>query len=289
MKVLVTGARGMLGSTLMEVLAAGQEGFAGQGVGVDLEDGDLTRENCAQELLAQHEPDWVIHCAAWTAVDEAENHPEEAMAANGLASAHLARACDERGCGLTYLSTDYVFDGEGPATGYPEDHPRSPLNTYGKTKAAGEEAVEAMSAPWQIVRVSWLFGEGPVNFPRTIRRLLGERETLRVVDDQCGCPTYARDLARVLTFLVSGRHRGIFHATNEGVCTWHEFAQEVARALGEDPGRIEPCPSSEYPTTARRPHNSVLLSRNLEAAGCPPRPVWQDALQRYLERLAEGD
>jgi dTDP-4-dehydrorhamnose reductase len=284
MKVLVTGARGMLGTTLMRVMDEDRE-KPWQVVGVDLPDGDLTSEGTAASLLQEHRPEWVVHCAAWTRVDDAETHEAEALAINGRATALLAAACDEAGCGLTYLSTDYVFDGEGPAEGYTEEYPRSPLNAYGRTKAAGEEAVEAMVSPWQIIRISWLFGDGPVNFPRTIRRLLGERETLKVVNDQHGCPTYAEDLCRVLTFLVSGRHRGIFHATNSGSCTWYDVACEVARLVGTDPGRIHACPSSEYPTLAKRPRISVLRSRALEEAGCAPRPAWQDGLARYIALL----
>ena len=148
--------------------------------------------------------------------------------------------------------------------------------------------MEAATVPWQIVRTSWLFGDGKVNFPKTIRRLLGERETLTVVDDQRGNPTYAVDLARVLGYLVTRRARGIFHGTNAGVCTWFEFAREVARLCDADPERITPCDSSAYPTVAKRPAFSVLASRRLEAAGCAPRPTWQDALARYLDLLATG-
>jgi len=138
------------------------------------------------------------------------------------------------------------------------------------------------------VRTSWLFGDGRVNFVKTIRRLLGERETLTVVDDQSGCPTYAEDLARVLGFLVTSGRRGIFHGTNAGACTWFEFAREIARRSGQDPERIGPCASDAFPRPARRPACSILRSRRLEEAGCPPRPPWQDALGRYLELLDSG-
>lgn len=282
MKILVTGAQGMLGRAVVRRLGADH-----QVRGVDLADGDLSREQVADDLLERHAPDWVIHCAAWTDVDGAESHRQEALAANGRATTLLALACDRCGCGLSYISTDYVFDGEGPDLGYAEDHPRDPINHYGRTKADGEQSVERMTAPWQIVRISWLFGDGPVNFPRTIRRLLAERETLRVVDDQRGCPTYTEDVARVLAFLVSGRHRGIFHGTNAGVCTWYDMAREVARLVGTDPGRIHPCGSDEYPTAARRPRCSVLRSTRLEELGCPPRPPWQKALERYLAGLTD--
>ena len=284
MKILVTGAKGMLGSAVWRRLSATHEV-----IGIDLADGDLSQVSVVRELVKLHQPEWIIHCAAWTAVDDAETARKESMAANGDATGHLASVCDELGCGLTYISTDYVFNGEGPTSGYTEDHPRDPVNYYGQTKAAGEEAVEKMSSPWQIVRISWLFGDGPVNFPRTIARLLGERETLKVVDDQLGCPTYTEDLAEVLAFLVSGRYRGIFHGTNAGSCTWYDFAREVARFSGADPARITPCGSSEYPTAAVRPRCSVLHSSHLETIGCPPRPSWQDALSRYLLLLKSGE
>ncbi len=271
----------MLGRTIMQRLASEH-----QLTGVDLAQGDLTAMSAVESIFARALPEWVIHCAAWTDVDGAETNREAAMAVNGEATANVAAACGAAAAGLTYLSTDYVFNGQGPDSGYTEDGVREPVNFYGLTKARGEEAVEALSTPWQIVRTSWLFGDGPVNFPQTIRRLLGERDTLRVVDDQRGCPTYAPDLAEVLAFLVTDGTRGIFHGTNAGPCTWYEVAREVARRLGCEPGRIEPCPSSAYPTPAVRPACSVLASQRLEAVGCPPRPTWQDALGRYLESLA---
>lgn len=284
MKILVTGSAGMLGSAVVRHLAPVHEVS-----GIDLVDGDLSQPAVATELVKRYQPEWVIHCAAWTAVDDAETARKEAMSANGEATANLAEACDEIGSGLTYISTDYVFNGEGPDQGYPEDHPRDPVNFYGQTKAAGEMVVAAMQGPGQIVRTSWLFGDGPVNFPRSIVRLLGEREILKVVDDQRGCPTYTEDLAEVLAFLVSGRYRGIFHGTNAGSCTWYEFAREVARLTGADPARITSCGSREYPTAAVRPRCSVLRSSALEKAGCPPRPSWQDALSRYLLLLESGE
>ncbi|MBK7046400.1 MAG: dTDP-4-dehydrorhamnose reductase [bacterium] len=291
MKILVTGRDGMLGSALMKRLAE-DDAQAHVVAGIDLPDGDLTDAATTSALVAGHAPDWVIHCAAWTDVDGAEARYAEALAANGAATANLAKACARMGTGLTYISTDYVFDGRGrggdPLAGYDEDDPRAPVNAYGRTKAAGEEHVQALDTPWQIVRTSWLFGDGRVNFVKTIRRLLLERETLQVVDDQRGCPTYADDLAGVLALLVSGRHRGIFHATNRGVCTWFDLACETAVACGADPARIRPCTSAQYPRPAARPACSTLLSRRLEQAGCGPRPTWQDATRRYVARLEAG-
>ncbi|MCP4572372.1 MAG: dTDP-4-dehydrorhamnose reductase [bacterium] len=272
----------MLGAAVMDVL-----GREHQVRGVDLPDGDLGEAGVAARLIAP-EIEWVVHCAAWTDVDGAESHLDEALAANAGATAHVAAACAGRGAGLTYVSTDYIFDGRGDDGGYDEDAPRDPLNHYGLTKARGEEAVEVLDTPWQIVRTAWLFGDGRVNFVKTIRRLLGERETLQVVDDQRGCPTYAPDLAEVIGFLVTRRGHGIFHGTNAGECTWHGFAQEVARRVGTDPERVRPCGSDAFPTVAARPACSVLRSWRLEEAGCPPRPHWRDAVARYLELLESG-
>lgn len=280
MKLLVTGAAGMLGRAL---LAAARERHAA--VGVDLDDGDLTDPGTAPRLLAAHDPAWVVHAAAYTDVDGAEREPARALAVNGEATARLARACAERGIGLTYVSTDYVFAGDA-AEGYWEDAPRAPLGHYGRSKAAGEEAVEAAGGRWQIARTSWLFGPGPKNFVLAIRRLLAERPVVRVVDDQVGCPTYAPDLARLLVFLVENGRPGIYHATNAGACSWFAFAREIARRQGDDPQRVQPCATAAYPTPARRPACSILRSRNLEALGCPPRPPWPDALARYLSLLA---
>lgn len=284
MKILVTGANGMLGRALMEFLGAN-----GETIGVDLEDGNLGDRQAAEAVCRRTAPDWIVHCAAWTDVDGAEAQPELAAAANVTATGNLARWCGDSGCGLTYLSTDYVFNGEEAGEGYDEDHPRDPVNRYGATKAEGESIVEALPTPWQIVRTSWLFGDGPVTFPRTILRLLSERESLSVVDDQRGCPTYAGDLAPVLGFLVRNRSRGIFHATNSGVCTWYDLARATASLSGLDEDRIRPCTSDEFPRPAKRPACSVLRSRRLEEIGCPERPHWRDGLSRYLALLAAGE
>jgi len=276
--VLVTGAAGMLGRAVVER-------FGAAAVGVDLPDGDLSDPEVVNRIFSAHNPDWVVHCAAFTDVDGAEAQRELAQAANATATGHLAYACQLSETGLTYVSTDYVFAGDDDA-GYSEDAPRVPVNHYGATKAAGEAVVETLTTPWQIVRTSWLFGPGPNNFVRTIRRLLGEREMLRVVDDQRGSPTYTEDLAAVLHCLVRSRARGVYHATNAGVCSWFEFARAIAAESGADPARIEPCASAEFPTPARRPACSVLRDTRLAETGCAPAPSWSDALARYIAHLA---
>jgi len=282
-RILVTGAAGMLGRAVTRCFEADHEP-----VGIDLADGDLASAGVAARLVAEASPEWIIHCAAWTDVDGAESARREAMAANADATGHLAGICRQQDIGLTYLSTDYVFDGQGNDGGYDEGDPRDPLNHYGLTKARGEEHVESLPGDWQIVRTSWLFGDGRVNFPKTIVGLLDRQETLQVVDDQRGCPTYADDLAELLHFLVPSRRRGIFHGTNAGDVTWYGFAREVAAVVGKDPGRITPCASSVWPTAAVRPPCSVLRSGHLEKVGCPARPSWQDAVARYLARLEAG-
>jgi dTDP-4-dehydrorhamnose reductase len=289
MRILVTGSRGQLGLACLDACQA-----AGlTAVGVDLPDGDLTRPETSPRLLAEYRPDRVIHTAAYTAVDRAESERDQALAANAAATAHLAAACAEHGSALTYVSTDYVFAGDDPV-GYAEDAPLAPVNWYGETKARGEAAVQAQAASgqlsrplsWQIVRTSWLFGHGPANFVRTIRRRLQEGASLRVVSDQRGCPTYAPDLAVLLVELALIDAEGIFHGTNTGVCTWYEFAREIARLEAHPPARIAPCTTADYPTAARRPACSILCDTRLTALGVTPRPTWQDALARYLIWLA---
>jgi dTDP-4-dehydrorhamnose reductase len=279
MRILVTGARGQLGHALLEVLA----GRGHETVGVDLGDGDLAEPGVASRLLATHRPEQVIHAAAYTAVDAAESARAEAERGNATATRFLADACDAAGLALTALSTDYVFDGT-VADGYAEDAPREPINWYGETKARAEDAVLTMTGPSRVVRTSWLFGHGPDNFVRTMLRLLDERETLRVVDDQRGSPTYTVDLAALLADLVATPGEGVFHGTNAGVVTWCGFAREIARAAGHDPARITACGSDEFPTPARRPACSVLRDTRLAALGVAPRPSWQDALARFLDR-----
>ncbi|MEN8008162.1 MAG: dTDP-4-dehydrorhamnose reductase [Candidatus Krumholzibacteriota bacterium] len=281
MKILVTGYEGMLGRTVMRRLG-GDHVL----VGVDLADGDLTDPVAVRDIFSRTEPQWVVHCAAWTDVDGAETSRDEAMAANAGATANLAGECDTSGAGLCFISTDYVFDGKGD--GFAEEDRRNPINHYGLTKARAEEHVAAMTAPWQIVRTSWLFGDGRTNFVKTIKGLLAAQDTLRVVDDQRGSPTSAEDLADIIGFLVSGRFRGIFHGTNAGQTTWFGLAREIARVCGTDPERIKPCPSSEYPRAAARPECSILHSSHLEKIGCPDRPPWETAVAAYLRFLDSG-
>lgn len=279
MRVLVTGAKGQLGSDVMKELAA--QGLTG--IGVDIEEMDIT--DAAQVLAVMREagPDAVIHCAAYTAVDKAEDEIDLCRAINAKGTEHVAAACRQLDLPLMYISTDYVFDGEGDQPRQPDDPDRDPVNIYGQTKLEGELAVEQLDK-YFIVRISWVFGLRGKNFITTMLRLGETHDQLSVVDDQIGSPTYTVDLARLLVDMIQTDRYGRYHATNEGLCSWYEFAGEIFRQRGMDVA-LRPVTSEEFPTRARRPHNSRMDKSKLTEKGFDPLPPWQDALRRYLEEL----
>lgn len=276
MRVLITGAEGQLGRACVDLFRKSHEVIP-----VDIADADLTLKNDIEKIFKSSHPDWVLHCAAWTDVDKAESSRVESMSANAQATELLVEACKEIDAGITMISTDYVFQGDS-SIGYSEDDPRNPVNWYGETKLKAEQVVQGYG---QIVRTSWLFGHGPNNFILTMRRMMAENKTIKVVDDQTGSPTYAVDLAEVLLFLVNNGTPGIYHGTNSGLCSWFEFAQEIASLSGYSSETVVPCSSQEYPTPAKRPACSVLKSSYLELLDCPQRPLWQDAVKRYIDSI----
>lgn len=279
MKILVTGITGQLGHDVMAELAArGHEA-----VGATRQDMPLTDFPALRAHLMRVRPDAVIHCAAYTAVDRAEEEKTACMIVNGGATREIAAACRDLGAKLLYLSTDYVFPGTGDGFYEPDDE-KGPQNAYGLSKLAGEEAIEELLTRYFIVRISWVFGVNGKNFVKTMLRLAETHDALTVVDDQVGSPTYTRDLARLLVDMVESEKYGVYHATNEGVCSWAEFAKEIFRQAGKDT-TVTPVPSSAYPTPAKRPKNSRLSKACLDAAGFCHLPPWQDALARYLEEL----
>ncbi len=279
MKILVTGVGGQLGYDVCKVLAA-------RGVehrGVDVQDFDITDEKTVWESITAYRPDAVIHCSAWTAVDKAEDEIEKVRAVNAGGPRNIAAACREIGAKMLYISTDYVFPGTGERF-YEPDDPTGPLGAYGQTKLEGELALRELLDRYFIVRISWVFGVNGNNFVKTMLRLSESKTELNVVCDQIGSPTYTADLAPLLCDMIATEKYGIYHATNEGVCSWAEFAREIFRLAGKDV-HVNDVPTSEYPTRAVRPLNSRMSKDKLEKMGFSRLPTWQDALARYLREL----
>ncbi len=280
MKVLVTGVGGQLGFDVMRELA--QRGM--DCLGADRAEFDITDADATRKFITAYAPDAVIHCSAYTAVDAAEDEKEICRAVNAGGTENIAKVCREIGAKMLYISTDYVFPGNGDRFYEPTD-PVAPCNVYGETKLAGEEVVQAILTRYFIVRISWVFGKNGNNFIKTMLRLGREREELSVVSDQWGSPTYTKDLAPLLCDMVATEKYGVYHATNEGVTNWADFAKEIFKAA-EISCKVHPVSTEEYPTKAVRPKNSRLSKTCLDEAGFTRLPDWQDALRRYLEELA---
>ena len=287
MKVFVTGAGGQLGHDLVEELT--RRGHAA--VGSDLSGAyalDITDAAAVNAMLAQVQPDAVIHCAAWTAVDAAEDAENRAkvQAINGEGTRHIAAACKALGCKMLYISTDYVFDGQGETPWQPDCRAYAPLNVYGQSKLAGEMAVAALLRDFFIVRIAWVFGRNGNNFVKTMLRLSENHDTLRVVNDQIGTPTYTPDLSRLLADMIETDKYGYYHATNEGgYISWYDFACEIFRQAGKNVNVI-PVTTAEYGLSkAARPMNSRLDKSKLTQNGFTPLPDWRDALSRYLQEI----
>ena len=282
MKVLVTGVTGQLGYDCVRELE--KRGIEVRGV--SSRDFSLTDPVGMQNYMEAYRPDAVIHCAAYTAVDKAEDEPEICEAINAEGTRQLALICRDLDCKMLYISTDYVFPGVGEAYYEPDDI-KDPCNAYGRSKLHGEEAVLELLEKYFIVRISWVFGINGKNFIRTMLKLAETHKELTVVNDQIGSPTYTRDLAVLLADMVQSDKYGMYHATNEGVCSWAELAAETFRQAGKDV-KVTPVPSSAYPTKAVRPKNSRLSKDCLEKAGFKRLPKWQDAVKRYLKEIKEN-
>ena len=277
MRVLVTGVKGQLGYDVMNELA--KRGY--EGVGVDVDEMDITDARKVDEVITKAQVDKVVHCAAYTAVDAAEDNVELCRRVNAEGTENIAKVCKRLDLPMVYLSTDYVFDGEGERPWEPDDE-RDPLNVYGQTKYEGELAVERNLDKYFIVRIAWVFGVNGKNFIKTLLNLAQNHDTITVVDDQVGSPTYTYDLARLLVDMIETEKYGRYHATNEGLCTWYEFAKEIFRQAGVDV-KVVPVTSEQFQAKAKRPHNSRMNKDKLEAMGFQRLPSWQDALSRYLK------
>lgn len=282
MKVLVTGVKGQLGYDVMNELAS--RGI--EGVGVDVEEMDVTDAKACETVINEVKPDAVIHCAAYTAVDAAEDNLELCRKVNAEGTRNIAKVCKALDIKMMYLGTDYVFNGEGERPWEPDDH-REPLNVYGLTKYEGEIAVEQNVRKYFIVRIAWVFGVNGKNFIKTMLRLGKEKGEVSVVDDQIGSPTYTYDLARLLVDMIQTDRYGRYHATNEGSCSWYEFARDIFRQAGMDGVRVTPVDSSGFPAKAKRPKNSRMSKEKLVENGFEKMPPWEDALGRYLKTLKE--
>ncbi len=279
MRVLVTGVKGQLGHDMIKELF--QRGH--EGIGVDVQEMDITDMEAVRRVMGEAKPQALVHCAAWTAVDAAEDRLEDCRRVNACGTENLAVQCREMDIPMIYLSTDYVFDGEGERPWEPDDE-RHPLNAYGLTKYEGELAVEKYLEKYFIVRISWVFGVNGHNFIKTMLHLGESHESVSVVDDQIGSPTYTADLAVLLVSMLESDKYGRYHATNEGFCSWYEFAREIFRMAGM-PVQVIPVKSEEFPSKARRPHNSRMSKEKLTQMGFERLPEWQDALGRYLKEI----
>ena len=303
MKVLVTGAGGQLGHDVMEELAdRGIEGVGTYlaedepGVVMGIHGGrmpgflmDITDTDEVRDSILRERPDAVIHCAAWTQVDSAEDKPEACRRVNAFGTENIARICGELHIPVMYFSTDYVFDGTGTRPWQPGDE-RHPLDVYGQTKAEGEIAVQKYCEHYFILRIAWVFGVNGRNFVKTMLKLAKTHDTVRVVSDQIGNPTYTPDLARLVVDMIVTDRYGIYHVTNEGEpISWYDFTKAIYRIAGVDNVTVLPVTSEEYGAKAKRPSNSRMDRSAVPANGFKPLPHWGDAVTRYIEVLRETE
>lgn len=279
MKVFVTGVKGQLGHDVMNELKKREI----HAIGVDIDEMDITDADQVEKVIKDAAPDAVIHCAAYTAVDAAEENVDICRKVNAQGTENIAKVCETLDIKMMYISTDYVFNGQGERPWEPDDE-REPLNVYGQTKYEGELAVEKYVKKFFTVRIAWVFGINGKNFIKTMLNLGKTHDKLTVVNDQTGSPTYTYDLARLLVDMIQTEKYGRYHATNEGLCTWYEFACEIFKQAGMDVS-VSPVTSDEYPSKAKRPANSRMDKSKLAENGFQPLPEWQDALKRYLKEI----
>lgn len=293
MNILVTGANGQLGSELRAVAAESSDRYLFTDVnevpGVETRRLDIGDPEAIRALVRQEQVDVVINCAAYTNVDAAEDHADLARLLNATAVGFLAEAVKERGGLLVHISTDYVFGAEPCNTPCREDQKGTPTGVYGRTKLEGEQAILSSGCRFMIVRTSWLYSPFGKNFVKTMLQLTATRPQLQVVFDQTGTPTYARDLAQALYDIISRRlfegREGIYHYSNEGVCSWFDFARQIAAMSGHGACDILPCHSSEFPSKVRRPAYSVLDKTKIKTTFGITIPYWTDSLRHCLSRM----
>lgn len=283
MKVLVTGITGQLGYDVVKELK--ERGI--EAIGTGSREMDITDRETVEKTIKTAAPDAVIHCAAYTAVDAAEDNEEVCRRVNAEGTRNIAKVCKELDCKMIYISTDYVFDGQGEKPWEPDDA-CAPQGVYGKTKYEGELAVKELLEKYFIVRISWVYGVNGKNFVKTMLNLSKTHDRLTVVNDQFGSPTYTPDLAKLLVDMVQTERYGIYHASNEGICSWYEFACAIFEAAGIKM-EVVPVTTAEYGAKAPRPFNSRMSKEKLTEKGFDRLPSWQDALERYLIELKTAE
>lgn len=275
MKVLVTGVKGQLGYDVVKDL----EKRGHQPIGVDRDEMDLMDNEAIRTFIMNLKPEAIIHCAAYTAVDKAEEEVETCYQINAEAVKVISECAKELDVKLIYISTDYVFDGTKEGE-YVETDVPNPINVYGASKLKGEQYVQTLLEKYYIVRISWVFGVNGNNFIKTMRRLGSERDELNIINDQVGSPTYTADLAPLLVDMMETDKYGIYHATNEGTCSWYEFAKEIFKQSGIEV-KVNPITTDQYPTAAKRPMNSKMSKQKLKQENFRLLSNWKSALERY--------
>lgn len=278
MKVLVTGIKGQLGFDVCNELT--KRGIENQGI--DRDECDITNKQAVLDYIYNYAPDVVVHCAAYTAVDRAESEEHVCRRVNKDGTEYIALACKTINAKMVYISTDYVFNGEGDKF-FEVDDETGPLNMYGLTKLEGEEQVRKIVEKYFIVRISWVFGVNGNNFINTMLRLSGGNKELQIVADQIGSPTFTYDLAPLICDMIETEKYGTYHATNEGECSWAEFAEHIFKVAGQNV-LVHHITTEEYPTKAVRPKNSRLSKKSLDEAGFKRLPDWKDAVERYIKQ-----
>ena len=277
MKILVTGVKGQLGFDIVREL--NERGYTDVR-GIDIEDLDITDEQAVKKYIEEYKPDVIMHNAAWTAVDKAEDEQELCYKVNVLGTKYLAESAKNVGAKIVYISTDYVFDGEGENY-FEVNDKKAPLSVYGKTKYQGELEVQKNEKHF-IVRISWVFGINGKNFVKTMLGLAETKTELNVVADQIGSPTYTYDLSKLLCDMIETEKYGEYHATNEGICSWCDFAKKIFEIAGVNM-KVNAVTSDQYPAKAHRPKNSRLSKNSLDKAGFNRLPTWEDAVTRYIK------
>jgi dTDP-4-dehydrorhamnose reductase len=289
MRVLITGAKGQLGQDLMRVFSGdgplqGRQGrTVPEVIGHDIDTLDITDFCAVKEEFLRFRPDTVIHGAAYTDVDGCEANKEAAYNVNVVGTANIAVAANQVDASVLCVSTDYVFDGLSKKP-YTESDPVNPQSIYGKTKLAGEIAVQTLANKFYIARTAWLYGHGGTNFVKTIQKVASEKGALKVVDDQIGSPTFTLDLANKISEIVKSDKYGIYHVTNSGECSWYKFTKEILKFAGIQ-AELSPCTTEEFQRPAQRPVYSVLSNYNLEHRGFSPMRPWLEALKDYFDKI----